>query len=246
LDYNVGGDFEHGLFGDLEDSRNGVLFQTIYGLPFQTLSFISRTTFLANEILALRYQDSNVCSTPEIERRCAELETEICSWSDEYNPVPDLDEDENAVSTLVNRTIMAHLIAAFHTAIIIFFYRRVRNLNALLLQPLAEKTLAHLQSFEQEQQRFSVCNCEIVWPAFIAGAEAMDSGLQDRFDHHLRDCASRSGMWNFETAADFLLNLWEARRREKNASMTWLELMTEKKVSLIFTQSTQALLLLGI
>lgn len=235
LDYNVGGDFEHGLFGGLEDSRNGSLFQSIYGLPFQLLSFISRTTFLANEILGLRHRDSNASTTPEIERRCAVLETELCSWSDETNTVPGLDEDEDAVSTLVNRTIMAHLIAAFHNAIMIFFYRRVRHLHPLLLQPLAEKTLAYLQSFEQEQQRFSVCNCEIVWPAFIAGAEAMDRGLQDRFDQHLRDCANRSGMRNFETAADFLLELWEARRTEKNTSMTWLDLMTAKKVSLIFT-----------
>ncbi|POR38327.1 hypothetical protein TPAR_01466 [Tolypocladium paradoxum] len=233
LDESTGMDFEFGLFGELDNPKRSGFFKDIYGLPQELISLISRATFLANEITMLRSRYPEFSTTSDLGNRCAELETEICAWSDE-GATGDAESDD-PVAAFANRAIMAHLTEAFHCATIIFFYRRVRQLNPLLLQPWVEKTLANLQEFEQEQRRFSLINCGIVWPGFIAGAEALDLGLQARFHKHLRDCAKLSGMRNFELAANTLQDLWRARQGEGGENMTWMDLVRDRQLSLVLT-----------
>lgn len=237
LDEYIGMDFEFGLFGEFDSPTTSGYFKDIYGFPQELISFISRATFLANEITALRNSYPELSITSDLEHRCAKLEAEICAWSDHGSP-PSFDdlEDNDPASAFANRAIMAHLIAAFHSAAIIFFYRRVRRLNTVLLQPWAEKTLAHLHEFEREQRRFSLINCGIVWPGFIAGAEALDPALQAGFDTHLRTWARLSGMRNFELAANTLQDLWRARRAEGgHERMTWMDYVGHRQLSLVLT-----------
>lgn len=233
LDENIGMNFEFGLFGELDHPKAPVFFKDIYGFPLELLSFISRATFLANEIAVLRRQYPELSTTAELESRCSKLEAELCSWNDQGTSSDG--EPEDPVLAFANRTIMDHLIAAFHCAAIIFFYRRVRQINPFLLQPLVEKTLSHLQEFEQEQRRFSLINCGIVWPGFIAGTEALGPGLQGRFYTYLHDCARLSGMRNFEYAADILRDIWSARREKGNENLTWMDLVRDRELSLILT-----------
>ncbi|EEU37433.1 uncharacterized protein NECHADRAFT_101978 [Fusarium vanettenii 77-13-4] len=187
LDESCGMDFEFGLFGGLANQENPAFFKEIYGFPQDLLSFISRATFLANQISMHRRRFSELSMTTELEHRCAVLEGEICSWNN-YSDDTEGDGDD-PIAAFANRAIMSHLITAFHSAVLIFFYRRVRQLHPFLLQPFVEKTIANLEAFEQEQRNFSLVNCGIVWPGFIAGAEAVDPDLQARFYKRLQECS---------------------------------------------------------
>ncbi|KAH8738301.1 fungal-specific transcription factor domain-containing protein [Ilyonectria robusta] len=235
LDESCGMDFEFGLFGELGtdcDSSNTAFFKEIYGVPQELLSFISRSTYLANEIAKLRNRDPGFSMTARLENWCSELENELCSWN---NQKGSLNGEVDPATVLTSRAIMHHLIAAFHCAVIIFFYRRVRQLNPLLLQPYVEKTITNLERFEQEQRNFSQVNCGIVWPGFIAGAEALDPDLQARFDRRLRGCAKFSGMWNFDLAADFLQDLWRLRREKSDVNITWMDMVRDRQLALVLT-----------
>lgn len=138
----------------------------------------------------------------ELENLSTRLETELCAW--QCHGGGSAGDGDDPVSGFANRAIMAHLISAFHCAAIIFFYRRVRQLNSLLLWPYLEKFLCSLEEFKVEQRKVSLVNCGIVWPGFIASAEALDPDLQARFHEHLQDCAKSSRMRNFEFAASLL------------------------------------------
>ncbi|KAI8653676.1 Zn(2)-C6 fungal-type domain-containing protein [Fusarium sp. Ph1] len=233
LDESCGMAFEFGLFGGLEDQENPAFFKEIYGFPQDLLSFISRATFLANEISMHRRRFSELSMTTELENRCAVLEGEICSWNN-YNDGTEGDSDD-PIAAFANRAIMSHLITAFHCAVLIFFYRRVRQLHPFLLQPFVEKTIANLEAFEQEQRKFSLVNCGIVWPGFIAGAEAVDPDLQARFHKRLQDCSRSSGMQNFGFAADFLQDFWALRRQKGNENMTWMDMVRDRQLALVLT-----------
>ncbi|KAI5460374.1 fungal-specific transcription factor domain-containing protein [Mariannaea sp. PMI_226] len=225
-------DFEFGLFGDLDYQKNPA-FKEIYGFPQELLSFISRATFLANQITMYRRNFPDLAMSTELENSAVELENELCAWNENWEN-SDGDGDD-PVAAFANRAIMSHLIAAFHYATIIFFYRRVRQLNPLLLQSYVEKTIANLEGFEQEQHNFSLVNCGIVWPGFIAGAEATDPTLQARFYKRLQDCSRSSGMQNFGFAADFLQHLWGLRKQKGNENMTWMDLVIDRQLSLVLT-----------
>ncbi|KAM5379640.1 hypothetical protein ACJZ2D_003834 [Fusarium nematophilum] len=208
LDVFCGTDFEAGLFGGPDSSnsqKRAAIFEEVYGFPEELFSFISRATYLANEVFMFQNQFPGFSVTSELEDRCRQLENEICAW---IPPASGLgrDGDEDPVSTFANKNIMPHLVVAFHCAVVIFFYRRVRHLNPLVLQTHVEKTIANMEGFEQEQRNFSLVNCGVVWPG---------------------------GMRNFDLAADLLRDLWELRRQ--NPNITWMDLVRDRRLSLVLT-----------
>ncbi|RMJ07776.1 hypothetical protein CDV36_012626 [Fusarium kuroshium] len=233
LDESCGMAFEFGLFGGLENQENPAFFREIYGFPQELLSFISRATFLANQISMHRRRFPELSMTAELEHHCTVLEGEICSWK---NNSDDAEGDaDDPIAAFANRAIMSHLITAFHCAVLIFFYRRVRQLHPFLLQPFVEKTITNLEAFEQEQRNFSLVNCGIVWPGFIAGAEAVDLELQARFYKRLQDCSRSSGMHNFGFAAEFLQDFWALRGQKGNENMTWMDMVRDRQLALVLT-----------
>ncbi|RSL53840.1 hypothetical protein CEP51_014815 [Fusarium floridanum] len=233
LDESCGMAFEFGLFGGLENQENPAFFREIYGFPQDLLSFISRATFLANQISMHRRRCPELSMTTELEHHCTVLEGEICSWK---NNSDDAEGDaDDPIAAFANRAIMSHLITAFHCAVLIFFYRRVRQLHPFLLQPFVEKTITNLEAFEQEQRNFSLVNCGIVWPGFIAGAEAVDLELQARFYKRLQDCSRSSGMHNFGFAAEFLQDFWALRGQKGNENMTWMDMVRDRQLALVLT-----------
>ncbi|RSL93111.1 hypothetical protein CEP52_013457 [Fusarium oligoseptatum] len=233
LDESCGMAFEFGLFGALENQENPAFFREIYGFPQDLLSFISRATFLANQISMHRRRFPELSMTTELEHHCTVLEGEICSWKNYSDDAEG--EADDPIAAFANRAIMSHLITAFHCAVLIFFYRRVRQLHPFLLQPFVEKTITNLEAFEQEQRNFSLVNCGIVWPGFIAGAEAVDLELQARFYKRLQDCSRSSGMHNFGFAAEFLQDFWALRGQKGNENMTWMDMVRDRQLALVLT-----------
>lgn len=235
LDWECGGDFESGLLGELDHNHYQsarAFFGQIYGFPLQLLSFISRSTYLANDRHQFHITSHEGKQTPELDTLITALENDICSWevSDK-----DIFQDDEQVAISVSRVIMSSLTAAIHSAVMVFFYRRVRVINPLLLQSYVEKTIANLELFEQEMREFSLINCGIVWPGFIAAAEALEPDLQARAYQLLRRSAASSGMRNFDVAADFVRDLWQLRKEKQVSSLTWVDLVRTKQTNMILT-----------
>lgn len=230
-DPNLKDDFETELMGGVNDESS--FFEQVYGFPEQLLSFISRTSAAANELQASSTTSQNAGTRYDLGKRCKDLEDEICSWNS-YNGIIH-DDISDFSSATANLAVMPYLITAIHSAVIVYFYRRVRGLNPLLLQTYSEKTISNLEQFEQAQLEFSMANCGVVWPAFISGCESSDSGLQDRYSRFLRRCANSSGMRNFDVAADFLSNLWNLRKTSGDTNLSWMRVVQEQRVPLVLT-----------
>jgi arginine metabolism regulation protein II len=235
LDAHCGGDFEVGLLGEnagLEYEQSPSLFEQIYGIPRILLSFISRSTWLANQIDALRTQGQGLFFTEQLEAQCRTLEDEICGWNSHTDDL--LAPGDDSVAP-VNQAIMPHLVTAMHRAVIIFFYRRVRRINPLLLQSHSRDAILHLEQAEQKKLGFSVANSGIVWPGFIAAAELLDAELQARAYRLLQKCARTSGLRNFDVASSCLQDLWMTRRQRGDSTISWVDHVRERKLALILT-----------
>ncbi|KFZ11167.1 hypothetical protein V502_07701 [Pseudogymnoascus sp. VKM F-4520 (FW-2644)] len=230
LDTISAGNFEIGLIGEsCEAQTSETLFEKIYGIPEAILSLISQTTSLANEILVLGGDEA--CLPSDLARRSKVLENEICSWVPAS--VSDYEPNNNAIPE--NRTIMPHLILGIHCSLVIYFYRRIRNIAPLLLQSYVQRTIEHLESNEQAKLDSSVINTGIVWPGFIAATEAISHELQERCERWLRECARQSGMRNFDTAADVAREVWKARKESGDMGVSWVTLIRDRRVALILT-----------
>lgn len=199
MDALCGGNFESLLFGDCSNIQKDE-FAEIYGFPQQLVSFISRTTYLSNATSA---------PSTSLDQQCRQLETGICEWT---SPEQTATNADDPFSLLANQIMMPHLISAIHSAIIIFFYRRIRNVHPLMLQHHAEKTISSLEKFETEKRSLCLTNCGIVWPGFMAASEALDEGLRERSRVLLRGCARATGMRNFDVACDVVESVWAMKR----------------------------------
>ncbi len=136
-DRNLKDDYESELMGGIQNESS--FFEQVYGFPEQLLSFISRTSAVASELQASNSSPQAPSSRYDLAQRCKELEDEICSWNS-YNGIIQDDIDDFSSAT-ANLAVMPYLITAIHSAVIIYFYRRVRGLNPLLLQSYSEKTI---------------------------------------------------------------------------------------------------------
>ncbi|KZF19096.1 hypothetical protein L228DRAFT_251186 [Xylona heveae TC161] len=222
-------DFETELMGEREASEN--LFAGIYGIPESLLSLLSKTTCLANEILA--NTDLQLPIPLDLIEKSKLLENEIVSrqWEafEELSSCRDESQDLPA-----NRTIMHHMNNAIHSALLVYFYRRVSNLNPMILQSHVDIIIASLCQCEQEMTNASIVNCGILWPGFIAATEALGEGRQREISRFLRASAQTSGMRHFEVAADLAEEVWKIRR-EQGSDVSWVEIVRNRRVPLVLT-----------
>lgn len=212
-----GGSFETVLFGNDTCNTTKDEFAEIYGFPQHLLSLISRTTYLSNAITSAKQNSCHPAISTALDQQSRQLEAEICEWTPPPHVAPDTDDP---FSLLANQIMMPHLIGAIHSAIIIFFYRRIRNIHPLMVQFYAERTISKLEQFEKEKRTLCLTNCGIVWPGFIAAAEAVDGGLQERARVLLSGCAKATGMRNFDVACDVVEGMWRMRR-EMGLDVGW-------------------------
>jgi arginine metabolism regulation protein II len=232
LDDICGGDFESGLVGQNEAGVS--LFGEIYGIPESLLSLISHATSLSNELLAMRTSTSDLSISHDLAQRSKILENQITSWQcPPQSPMnsPKAQADE-AISA--NQAIMHHLILAIHGALLIYFYRRISNLNPTILQGYVDETIDHLLQCEQEKLNANLINCGIAWPGFIAATEAIGEVRQMKILGWLRQSSQVSGMRNFDVAADVAERVWQLRR-EGRPDATWVDVVKESKAGLVLT-----------
>lgn len=240
IDELCGGNLEERLFGQpccSHKAEEVPLFSQVYGIPESLFSLISRITALANELAALRTtRPVNRLQFPNhLHELSSALEKEVCGWTNDLeqfttsNSLPAGDAMPDA------RVYMPHFISAIHGATIILFYRRIHDLNPLLLQSQVEMVINNLVRSETEKLNSAVVNTGIVWPGFIAAAEALGPLLQSRCENWLRECAKMGGMRNFELAADVARKVWDERARRCDTAFSWVDLVKEQRLALVFT-----------
>ncbi|RYP44543.1 hypothetical protein DL768_008992 [Monosporascus sp. mg162] len=161
------------------------LYPVIHGIPESLMTLLSQTISLSNEKACLE----SVARTDKrvsvaLAHHIKTLEGNIWSWSmpperagperpQQLTSGPDRGE-------LIDHPQARSMVLAIHSALIIYFYRRVYNMSAMIVQDLVRKTLDHLECCTDQMVNDPDFSTSLAWPAFIAACEAAMPDLQER------------------------------------------------------------------
>ncbi|BDD56831.1 hypothetical protein MAP00_002249 [Monascus purpureus] len=243
LDIDEPKERETGLYDiHLEDSRrfSETLYSQIYGIPETWLSLLSQTTRLANVMDALVRSGNTRDSTNSeawqaLQRRSNRLENMVCSLALRGNSVSRLDSPES-----VGRSHM-HMIHAMNVALVIFFYRRIRNVHPIILQGHVDDVITSLNEFDIALAQSGLPGPGTGWPAFIAGCEAVTTSRRDALLRWIEKGGARSGFAVFDAAKEVIMEVWKEQDEHRSSSTrcgdphpTWVEVLKRRKLWPIF------------
>jgi arginine metabolism regulation protein II len=221
----------------LEDSRRwaDTLYSEIYGIPETWLSLVSQTTRLANVMDTLvvsggtrRFMNSE--ADEPLQRRATRLENMICSLKSDRSRV------SSAESVSEAGLPHAHMLRALNTALVIFFYRRIRNVHPSILQSHVDEVIAALRDFDLALVQHKVSGPGPAWPAFMAGCEAMVPSKRDALLRWIEKGGAQCGFAVFGVAKDVMTAVWEEQdgyfrfNRSGGPLPTWVDVLRQRKL----------------
>ncbi|PYH83141.1 Zn(II)2Cys6 transcription factor [Aspergillus uvarum CBS 121591] len=224
------------------------LFSDIYGIPETLLNLLSQVIRLANEQELLHRDAStvDVRTTAELKRRASLLEHYILSWeqspgsSSKRNNSTASNSGQNATSSR-NLTANHFMVLAMHQALILFYYRRITNISALILQDTVRNCLNFLQRYDEARIENSKAappytpDTATLWPGFVAACEAIDPDLQSSLLDWLVLTGQRISLGSFSAAAGTAQCVWKTRSETKDYTLSWFDVMKHERCPIIAT-----------
>lgn len=220
----------------LQDPRQyaETMYLQIYGLPETWLSLLSQTTRLANAKDMLKPNSSIEMS---FNKRMTRLEDMICTFASSTNPLP------SGLTTSLPPT--QYMLQALNSALVIYFYRRIRDVNAWILQSHVDDVINALRNFDLALDQMNLQGPGTAWPAFVAGCEASPGARREILLKWIDTAFWKTGQSCYRAANGIMQEVW-ARRDQVAASPrstrssggksgkphstpTWVEVSREKK-----------------
>ncbi|PLB42154.1 Zn(II)2Cys6 transcription factor [Aspergillus candidus] len=236
LNINEPKDRETGFYDiHLQDSRSfpETLYKQTYGIPETWLSLVSQTTRLANVMESFRiaqksYKGINVEAWETLHRRSVLLENMICSFSLGRSRDGKIEDTDTS-------TAARHMIHALSAALVIFFYRRIRQVHPVVLGGEVDKVISALNHFNTAMPHESLTGPGTAWPAFIAGCEAITDSQREEFMQWLNEADSKCGFAAFRTAKGIMAELW--RKQDQHLATdrgepvpTWIDITRQAQL----------------
>jgi arginine metabolism regulation protein II len=192
----------------LEDSRQfrGTMYH-IYGISETWLSLVSQTTRLANILDASKYgKETDVRFMEFLQKRAGRLENIICSFALKD---PRSDDEDNLAVSPGQRPSNNYMLRAMNSALVILFYRRIRNVNPLILQGHVDSVVQSLRGFDTAIASQNIQGPGSAWPAFIAGCEALSRRHRNFFISWLDKGFEKCGLEQFNMPRRIMKEVWE-------------------------------------
>lgn len=199
---------------------------SLYGIPDSLMLLFNRTIKLTKLVLYYRY---NCEALPkDITKQCSDLEGALVTWQNRY----DVNKNGDFKGDL--REAVKHHTLSFHEALIIYYYRLVRDLNPAILQTHIATVLDHLEQIQVLNRSNNSAICvPLVLPGFIAACEILPqrTDLRDRFltwmDHLTAD-----GLGTYYTTRRVVEEVWR-RRDEELDRPNWWHVIADWKVNIM-------------
>lgn len=195
------------------------LFPELYGIAESFLLLLSQVIRLANERdLTVENEQGGEegLGLREFTFRAKALEKSIYRLVSSSSPSPGPGVGQGTGPG----TIQAQ---AMYTALLIFFYRRVHNLDAMLLQSKVLTIQDLLRQDQQHQQPKKTV--ALVWPAFVAACEALLPESQGFFAGWFERMGRRTGLVSIALAKGVCEFVWARRRGEEDGMVSWPEVL---------------------
>lgn len=239
-------DRESGLHDiHLEDTRefSETLYTQLYGISETWLSLVSRTTRLANimDALSVAKQREDFAYPESLERRKQRLENMICLFA-----ATDRQGGQRPHSSLPAVDVVhprEHMVRAMDSALVIFFYRRIRNVNPWILQEHVNNVMHALKDFEASCQTSHVEGPGSPWPAFMAGCEALSEEQRGYFSGWFDRASFTTGFSRLGRAKACMMDVWNRHDQhlQRNAGRvsdqvsTWVQVCKEENVHVLLS-----------
>lgn len=233
-------DFELGqndLHLEVPGQYDPTMYPDIYGIPENFLLLLSHVTRLANEKDILQYSASKGNLTyPHLASRAKTLERCVLRWQPDVLDYRFVNDETTNMSLLeANKRVIKHYLLALQQALIIYFYRRIRDLDPIMLKGNVLSTVTHLEACQREDSQNCTLTVTSVWPAFIGACEVLDQDTQSRYVRWLDDCFERSHVATFKRARTIADEVWAKRKESMNQDADWLQLSRNQQIgSIIF------------
>jgi CRISPR/Cas system-associated endoribonuclease Cas2 len=124
----------------------------------------------------------------------------------------------------IDQHILENMLEAMRLALAIYFYRRIYDINASILQEKVIGVRDCLLQCEYADSSVVHGSAGFIWPAFIAACEAEDPDVQESFARWFEISAQRSGLSGFTRTLSSIRKIWQ-EKRGGGCSVTWLDLM---------------------
>lgn len=177
------------------------LHSVVNGVSEAWLSLLSQTTRLANVMDQLNNGTSTMTAERQLalHRRSLRLENLICALTSRKLPTSGGGEPK------------AHMLSALNSALVIYFYRRVRQVSPCILQGHVTQIIDELHKWDEALARNDIIGPGTGWPAFMAGCEAMKTEDRQSLIQWLDNASSESGFLSYSTARSIMEEVWEKR-----------------------------------
>jgi len=202
-------------YNDIHLDVNGhwqeTLYTKMYGVPETLLTLLSQTVKLANgkqrlEAVATsskRVSDALTRHTKRLERNLWALRL--------HEATP----DENSATR--------PLILAVHQALIVYFYRQVQRVDAMILQDSVTKALNHLEPCLDQLDRGNDLTLLVAWTAFVVACEAATDTLQARALACLARIEACAAFFTISKMSHIAQRVWAHRQQTDDWTISWLD-----------------------
>lgn len=233
-------DLEARLVSFPADHDEPTMFEQIYGIPESLFRLISHATHLADEVRRSRSVYPGGMSQ-DLAQRAKIIEAKICNWKNPYKLLAEKQTlivygpAERSHKIEVRTDLLYNFLEAMHSALIIYFYRRVRDTNATALQHYVGKTIHHLLEHEKKKNMYGDTSAYVAWPGFIAACEALDPTQREQISAFMFRAGQQSGVGSLFVAADVATKVWAARDDTGSLDVSWSDILATSKNGLIVT-----------
>lgn len=203
------------------------LFPQIYGIPESLLTLLSQTICLANDRRRLdKIATTNPVLSIAISKHIKTLEGNLWSWS------PAAEQGLRQLNTMTceqkdafeRDPLVKTLVAAMHDAILIYFYRRVSNVHAMMMQDLVRKVLERLEPCMMDARDPDFATT-VAWPYLIASSEAVTPELQQLALRCLNSIDASGLPFVLENATNVAQQVWQRRQQSQDYTISWLDII---------------------
>lgn len=195
------------------------MYLQIYGIPETWLSMVSQTTRLANVIEVVNASDKEVSRSlnASLQRKSSRLESMVCSAASKATSSrgPRILHNSSSDSS-VSRIVSASeaMLGAMNSALVIFFYRRIRNVHHWILQNHVNEVINNLKEFDAgiaQNPSYRSGTVGTVWPAFVAGCEAMTEASRGWLKDWLEKSLRRIPTAESQASIRIMCQVWRKR-----------------------------------
>lgn len=195
------------------------IFEQIYSIPASLFKLIAQATEVAREMEKIRM--FGVSPETDVDILWTEvkiLEQHICDWKNQYE-----DYGSDQTDGPPREALLYHLAEGIHAALMIFFYRRVRDMHSGAVQHWVKQTADHLLTVERLKMQCGDRSANLCWPGFIAGCEATGKQMRQQcsqwFERSYRDSRIRM----FDVARIAMESVWRAKDTSGTCGHSWSE-----------------------